>query len=443
MNSTWTQGQAVAVSEPTPPYRQKAKLTPKSTSTDNADRPPGNWQDSSNRSDPSTWSWKAQPSEGYRQQPSCSASAAASDEPAYVRPYRTVNQQAVDNWSWTGYDRCKWCQEERPRHMGQDCLEAPWNKKRREAAAASAAASNTDYSSSTPGKSWELLKKENEARAAWPWMFGEDAAKAENDTKEKVTKAWNDATREVLNADVTPKATLTPKKEEKQEDDPWASAPSDAKCQTEEDPLENVLRGARSHLDDETMEKMRAIVEEAQEKKKRKTPTQYVQPQSKCAPPPTAPRRAPVAPVKIPTPPKPLPPARPASLGKAAPRPPAHAPPAPEPVVDVPAEVPLHVPPPPVSYSVQPPIPQAVLPPPGLRPAMPYQEHARPAYVSQHYDAFAPGYNPYAQMSPRPSTVPMTITVDVPTEHIPQYFQGMPYPVASPPRAYGPYYNYR
>ena len=229
----------------------------------------------------------------------------------------------------------------------------------------------------------------------------------------------------------------------KPEEDPWASAPSDAKCQTEEDPLENVLRGARSHLDDETMQKMRAIVEEAQEKKKRKTPAQYVQPQSKCAPPPTAPRRAPVAPVKIPTPPKPLPPARPASLGKAAPRPPAHAPPAPEPVVDVPAEVPLHVPPPPVSYSVQPPIPQAVLPPPGLRPAMPYQEHARPAYVPQHYDAFAPGYNPYAQMSPRPSTVPMTITVDVPTEHIPQYFQGMPYPLASPPRAYGPYYNYR
>jgi len=429
VNDTWIRDQKTDVSasqqeNPQSYYKQRAQLTQNSSNTDDADRPPGDWHGSSDN-----WSWQTQRSDGYgQQQPSSSA-----NEPAYVQPCRNTWSY---HKSWIGYDQCYFCEEVNPRHQGQDCPEAPWNKRRREQAAASAAASQTDYSTNRPGQSWNLLKKEM--------------------SKAEVDKAWEAATQEVVKTDpvptakltpvktdAEPKAKLTPRKEEKQDDDPWANAPSDAKCQTEEDPLETALRGASSHLDDETMQKMRALVAEAQEKKRRTTQAPYVPPQPKIAPPPRAPQRAPLAPVKIPTPPKPTPPARPVTLSKAiTPRPPAHAPPS-EIVADVIPEVPVHVPPPPVSYPVQPPMPQAALPPPGMRPAMPYQEFSRPAYVPQHYDAFAPGYNPYAQMPPRPSTVPMTFTVDVPMEHIPPYFQGMPYPTSSPPRSYGPYYNYR
>ena len=51
-------------------------------------------------------------------------------------------------------------------------------------------------------------------------------------------------------------------------------------------------------------------------------------------------------------------------------------------------------------------------------------------------DANAYAYPAYSQAPPaRPSTVP--VLVDVPVD----YSQGQPYPLASPPRSLGPYYN--
>ena len=226
--------------------------------------------------------------------------------------------------------------------------------------------------------------------------------------------------------------------------------------------MEKVLQEASSHVDSDTMQKMRALVAEAQEKKRRtnlkeswdNAPVVQSPPKATPAPQPSPtglrpppkppqviPQRAPLPPVKVQTPPKP-PPERPPAPSMAPrqtpPRPPAHAPPTG--IADVTPELPVHVPPPPVSLSVQPPMPNVAFQPPGMRP---YLDYSRSVYVPQHYDAYAHGYNPYAQMTPRPSTVPMTITVDVPMEHIPQYFQGMPYPSNSPPRSFGPYYNHR
>ena len=219
--------------------------------------------------------------------------------------------------------------------------------------------------------------------------------------------------------------------------------------------MEKFLQEASSHVDSDTMQKMRALVAEAQEKKRRTVPLMQSVPKATTAPQPSPtgirpppkppqviPQRAPLPPVKVQTPPKPPPPERPPAPSMAPrqtpPKPPAHAPP--PGIADVTPELPVHVPPPPVSLSVQPPMPNVALQSPGMRP---YLDYSRSVFVPQHYDAYAHGYNPYAQMTPRPSTVPMTFTVDVPMEQIPPYFPGLPYPSTSPPRSNGPYHPFR
>ena len=82
-------------------------------------------------------------------------------------------------------------------------------------------------------------------------------------------------------------------------------------------------------------------------------------------------------------------------------------------------------------------------PPPGSRPSLPpacVGDFNRSPYLHPHYDANAYAYPAYSQApTARPSTVP--VTVDVPIEQFQPYFQGQPYPLASPPRSVGPYYN--